>query len=1246
MKKLVLLCLFMASNIFGQQLEQDVTKVNYTVTGEETLTASRSITFRPTTWIKAGATFHAYITDYVGTPYSLPSLSETENYVFTRVYQKPMSTSVEDLTNLQGLYIKDFAESVSYFDGLGRGKQSIAIKQSSDKKDIVTHFDYDDFGRQEKEFLPYPSTGNDGSIKTGAELATLGHYKTHYGTDFPNLTTANVNAFSQKNFEDSPLNRVLSQAAPGEDWKQGNGHEIEFAYETNITGEVRLFQVNITETSVTVQNENVKVYTPSLVSNDSHYTAGTLYKTITKDENWTSGLDHTTEEFKNKQGQVILKRTYNNQIKHDTYYIYDDYGNLTYVLSPKVNTDDGVSSIELSELCYQYKYDARNRLVEKKIPGKDWEYIIYDGLDRPVLTQDANLRVNKKWLFTKYDALGRVVYTGIYTHGTNLARPNMQAEFNRLNDTATKYYEEKSATAINGAHYTNANFPLLNIEVLTINYYDTYENVLPTGLGNTVTTYYNLTSTTRLKGLATVSKVKVLDTSNWITTVSYYDEKARPIYVYSKNDFLGTTDIVESKLDFVGKVEETKTSHQKETEAAIVTIDSFTYDHAGRVVTQKQKINNQSEETIAKNTYDQLGQLETKGVGGANGTLQTVDYVYNVRGWLKNINQDNKLNDNDLFNFTIAYNNPTTGANPLYNGNISETLWDTKNDNKLRKYQYDYDALNRLLSANYFANLENHNFSVFNIQYDKNGNIKQLKRNRKAGQNISHMMDNLSYTYNENNLGNKLINVSDSAPSLDRDFGFKDGTNGGDDYRYDANGNMTSDENKNISNIEYNHLNLPTEIRFSNVTRTGEDVLGTIYYVYDATGTKLQKTVVENSGTRPIAPVTQYTGNYVYKNGSLEFFNHAEGYVSPDNTGSFKYTYQYKDHLGNVRLSYTDNNGDGVITPSSEIIEESNYYPFGLKHKGYNNNVSSLGNSTAQKFKYNGIELEESLGLNLYEMDYRMYDPAIARFNGIDPVTHHSQGTSVAFDNNPIFYADPSGGNSESTTDFINRLFRTSASGTTWTNNGNGTFSDGNGNTEECKRCKELERQRKKLTAKITDLTKAYHSSLKTQHFLEEMGKQSAINGLALEYANKIKTFTKEQLEYLEKNPDKVNDVIKEIIKESVSQGMGIPFSIPKEAKGEDIANALSSLKDRGVLLMNIANKYISTTIKIMHKSAKTNTYNIKRKIRDAQKNLNSVNDELHTLDAKRLGLRALSNGQGLGGGDYGGGGANGSWEE
>ena len=80
----------------------------------------------------------------------------------------------------------------------------------------------------------------------------------------------------------------------------------------------------------------------------------------------------------------------------------------------EANTETKVNEL-LEKLCYEYRYDNYNLLIEKKIAGKGWEYIVYDNLDRPVLTQDANLREENKWLFTKYDALGRVIYTGIYT---------------------------------------------------------------------------------------------------------------------------------------------------------------------------------------------------------------------------------------------------------------------------------------------------------------------------------------------------------------------------------------------------------------------------------------------------------------------------------------------------------------------------------------------------------------------------------------------------------------------------------------------------------------------------------------------------------------------------------------------------------------------------------------------------------------------------------------------------------------
>ena len=357
----------------------------------------------------------------------IPVALSNENYIHTISYQ--VAKKENELSSVSSA---DKIQSVTYFDGLGRAKQNVAIQHSNEREDIITHIDYDEFGRQDKEYLPYVNGANAGAIHTGdVGLATKTYYKNKYPDDFLNTITTNVNAYSKKEFEASPLNRILEQAAPGEDWKLGDGHGIKFEYNTNTSTEVKLYSVTTSFADNT--------YTPTLELdtsvNSGNYNTGELYKTITKDENWTSGLDHTTEEFKKKQGQVILKRTYNASQKHDTYYVYDDFGNLTYVLPPKMEaSSSNLVTIKglLNDLAYQYKYDHRNRLVEKKIPGKGWGSIVYDKLDRPVLTQDANLDSSNQWLFTKYDVLGRVIYTGIYE--SNSSRTSLQDIYNDKNE--------------------------------------------------------------------------------------------------------------------------------------------------------------------------------------------------------------------------------------------------------------------------------------------------------------------------------------------------------------------------------------------------------------------------------------------------------------------------------------------------------------------------------------------------------------------------------------------------------------------------------------------------------------------------------------------------------------------------------------------------------------------------------------------------------------------------------------------
>ncbi|WP_208863570.1 RHS repeat-associated core domain-containing protein, partial [Flavobacterium araucananum] len=109
------------------------------------------------------------------------------------------------------------------------------------------------------------------------------------------------------------------------------------------------------------------------------------------------------------------------------------------------------------------------------------------------------------------------------------------------------------------------------------------------------------------------------------------------------------------------------------------------------------------------------------------------------------------------------------------------------------------------------------------------------------------------------------------------------------------------------------------------------------------------------------------------------------------------------DHLGNVRLSYAKNPQTQVL----EIIEENNYYPFGLKHEGYNSDSKQIG----YNYKYNGKELQDELGLNFYDYGARNYDPALGRWMNIDPLAEQMRRYSpynYAFDN-PVYFIDPDG---------------------------------------------------------------------------------------------------------------------------------------------------------------------------------------------------------------------------------------------
>jgi RHS repeat-associated protein len=241
-------------------------------------------------------------------------------------------------------------------------------------------------------------------------------------------------------------------------------------------------------------------------------------------------------------------------------------------------------------------------------------------------------------------------------------------------------------------------------------------------------------------------------------------------------------------------------------------------------------------------------------------------------------------------------------------------------------------------------------------------------------------------------------------------------------------GNMIVDENKDIRRIAYNHLNLPVLINF------GER--GTITYLYDATGRKVRK-VVQNDVLSQNT-VTDYANGFQYENNIIQFFPTAEGYASRLTTkfdllgrlvkipieelpeDQFTYVYNYTDHLGNIRLSYAQD----PDTQQLKIVEQNHYYPFGLRHTNYSGGKMQVVKEQelkrmaptpeellSYKYKYNGKEWQDELGLNMTAMDFRQYDNAIGRFNGMDALLElYPDFSPYRFGfNNPNYWSDPTG---------------------------------------------------------------------------------------------------------------------------------------------------------------------------------------------------------------------------------------------
>jgi hypothetical protein len=543
-------------------------------------------------------------------PYTLHSqLGDLNvNYIVTNRPQRP----VKDLDSLSYLDADQLQQTVQYFDGLGRLMQTVQTQSSPSKKDIVQPIVYDMYGREIRKYLPV-TTDNTGRYKNDM-LDASGNY-TGAVQDFYNNPATKIapdtHPFTETVLESSPLNRPLKQGAPGVAWQPNNNpaldHSVKFNYELNTADDsVLLWKYNLT----TRQPEN------GTGSIREYYSAGRLHKTITLDEH-----NNKVITFTDIFGEPVLKKVQYEPAKYAcTYYVYDETGNESCVIPPeatkRLDTDFFIATADkesfLKAWTYRYRYDFKNRLVEKQLPGAQPYYTVYDKRDRIVFTQDGNQRNLNQWTFTKYDRYNRPIIVGLYTHNASISQDSMQVVVNQNMQYGNQLYEEFTVIESNG--YTNRVFPTNNSILLAATYYDNYDfksliggssyEFMPDHLPGQETDNFK-----RLQGKVTGAKTNILGSNRYLWTISYYDKKYRVIQVIAQNH-KDSIDLVTNRYDFV-KLVESKTTHNTTTISHSIK-RRLSYDHALRIQNSYHQLDNEPEVITSRYIYNELGQLVTK----------------------------------------------------------------------------------------------------------------------------------------------------------------------------------------------------------------------------------------------------------------------------------------------------------------------------------------------------------------------------------------------------------------------------------------------------------------------------------------------------------------------------------------------------------------------------------------------------------------------------------------------------------
>lgn len=896
--------------------------------------------------------YDTYQEDYL---FGENTLSAGENYVLSIVPLDPTSRvniNQGRVANSSGVRLQ---ATLTYLDGLGREEQTIALHASSDEQDIVSAVEYKGKKKVSKQWLPVV-VETDGQRTPLAELTEQA--QAEYNDNRP---------YTEMQYEPSAQGRITKRYLPGEEYYEPHGATKSYdLYDGSET--VRLY---------TIVRDSV------LKTTGDNYPAHSLYKTTTADED-----GKTITVYTNQQGQTILEKRSDNYI----YYVYDKLRRLRYVLpctaqSKLANGEYNPSNATLRASAYYYQYDERGNMVYKRLPGCEPQLMVYDKVGQLILKQDGNQRTENKWTLCAYDSLGRNLYVAEIICTT----PHPQLVSQLASVQVVEHWGNNQTNAIQNTGYASSLFGVNHLKPLLVNYYDNYNFLNSFSSEIKAELSFKAESTYERQhenatGLQTGIRIYNLSDDGFTANTNYYDAQGRIIQSHSIRDDAGYRASTNTEYLFDGTVSQ-QLSVQTLGEDVVREHYQYTYDHTGRLLNTRYRLNNNDEIILSTFSYDSIGRLVQNLLHNQRDTIR---YSYDLRDMLTETN--NKHFSERLFYADSVSN--FSHATPCYNGNISVAR--TLHADTTFTFVYSYDQLNRLGESELEIEGQPQPNEWFN--YDACGNIIQLQR-----YSDNRLIDDLHFSYQQN--GNQLLSIRDDGEDTDlySTIEYHSAMQQADTTMfYDTNGNLITDADRGISVIKYNILNLPDTIQFVN----GNQLVN----LYDASGRKYKSVIYTNLATA-ITPcyeiahytstmdsveyrITEYANNveyyYTSRDTTSKIFN-ASGYYS-DST----YYHYIKDHLGNICAV--------VHSIADSAVQSTKYYASGVPM------AESTGRDQ-QPYLYNGKEFVEAHGLNEYDSQARHYYATIMRTTTMDPLAEKYYHISpyAWCGNNPVKYIDPDG---------------------------------------------------------------------------------------------------------------------------------------------------------------------------------------------------------------------------------------------